>query len=152
MKRIVINMIYPKITFAILLMFYLSSTASAFIDDATVQYYVSIHNSMIDKAPQFIKDITGNETIDFNITRNDGSIYRTGLEMKNAHVSKIDKGGISNPTVSINATEDAVNRIIRSTDPLVTFMQELNSGGLAIQMHNLHDKGKGCPFLGLQFF
>ncbi len=141
-------MIYSELTFAILLAILLSlSVASAVIDNGTVQYYADIHNSMISNAPQFIKNIAGNATIDLNVTMNNGSIYRTGFEMKNAQVSNIIVGGVSNPFVSINATEDAVNKIMNSNDPLTAFMQEMSTGGIAIQMHNLHSEGRGCPFL-----
>ena len=143
-------MIYSKITFAILLVISLSlsaSIASAVIDNGTVQYYADIHNSMINNAPQFVKNLAGNATIDLNVTMNNGSIYRTGFEMKNAQVSKIIGGGVSYPLVSINATEDAVNKITSSNDPLSAFMQEMSNGGIAIQMHDPHSEGKGCPFL-----
>ncbi len=139
-------MIHPiTIVFILLAISLSSSVASAVIDNSTVQYYVSIHNSMIDNAPQFVKSLAGNETIDFNITRSDGSIYRIALEMKNAHVRKIDEGGISDSTVSINATEDAISRIIGSSNPLSAFLLEIRSGGLDIQMHH-GKKGTVCPF------
>jgi hypothetical protein len=141
-------MIYSKIIVAILLALSLSlPTASAVIDDAAVQYYVSAHNSMINNAPQFVKSLAGNETIDLNIMRDNGSIYHAGLEMKNAQVCKIIEGGASNPDVSINATEYAVNKILGSNDPLTVFMQEMNSGDISIQMHHSPNKSKGCPFL-----
>lgn len=146
-------MIYSIAMIAILLAISLSlSFASATIDNATVQYYVNMHNSMINNAPNFIKGLAGNETIDFNITRNDGSLYRTGLEMKNAHVSRIDEGGISNPAVSINATEDAVNAVIFSGDPVSAFLQEINSGCITIRMNHIHNGGKGGHFSGLPPF
>ncbi len=143
-------MIYSIAVIAILLA--LSSPlsiASAAIDNATVQYYVGIHNSRINNAPHFIKSLAGNETIDFNITRNDGSVYRTGLEMKNAHVCKIDEGGISNPSVSINTTEDAANEVIHSGNPVAAFLQKINSGCISIRMNHPHNGSKGGHFQGM---
>lgn len=131
-------MIYQIAMIASLLALSLSlSLASAAIDNATVQYYANIHNRMIDNAPYFIKSLAGNETIDFNITRNNGSLFRTGLEMKNAHVSKIDGGGISAPSVSINASEDAVDEVVRSDGPVVAFLKEINSGRITVRMHHV---------------
>ena len=142
-------MIYSITIIAVLLAIsLLSSIASATIDNATVQYYANIHNKIIDDAPQLIRSLAGNESIDFNITRNDGSLYRTGLEMINAHVSRIDEGGISNPGVSINATEDAVYRIVLSDNPFAAFMKELNSGYITIRMHHAKNEAKGGHFPG----
>ncbi len=141
-------MVYSITAVAIILTISLS-IASAIVDNSTVRHYVDIHNSMIDNAPQFVKNLAGNETVDCNITRNDGNIYRTGLEMKNAHVIKINEGGIVNPTVSINITEDAVTNILQSDDPLAAFMHEMNSRSVSIQMHHPHNSYRGGYFPGL---
>jgi hypothetical protein len=119
-----------------------SCVFAATIDNTTVQYYVNIYNSKIDNAPGILKGVLGNENIDISITRNNGSIYRTGLEMQNARISKTVEGGIADPTISINATEDSINRIRSSSDPISTFQQEREYGGIAIQGHTLAAKAK----------
>jgi hypothetical protein len=119
-----------------------SCVFAATIDNSTVQYYVNIYNSRIDNAPGILKSVVGNENIDISITRNDGSTYRTGLEMQNARISKTVEGGISNPTISINAMEDSINRIRSSSDPISTFQQEKEYGGIAIQGHTLAAQAK----------
>ncbi len=144
---------YPIIMLSILLIMSLSSfDASAVIDKATVQYYVDIHNSRIDNVPQILKSLIGNVRIDLNITRSDGSIYRTGLETKNARVCRILEGGIDDPAVSINATEDAVNKILSSNNPVAAFQQERNSDGIAIRMHHPQNDGKREGFPRLPSF
>lgn len=116
--------------------------SAATIDNSTVQYYVNIYNSKIDNAPDLLKSFIGNERIDLNIIRNDGSIYKTGFVMQNARISRIVEGGISDPTISINATEDSISRIQSSKDPISTFQQERNFGGINIQGNTLTTKIK----------
>ncbi len=125
---------YLILIFMILLMVSLCPHASAAtIDNSTVQYYVNIYNSRIDNAPDILKALVGNQRIDLDVIRNDGSIYKTGFEMQNARISSTVEGGISDPTISINATEDSINRIRSSSDPISTFQQERSYGGINIQ-------------------
>ena len=134
---------YLVLIFVILLMASLCPQVSAAtIDNSTVQYYVNIYNSRIDNAPDILKSFVGSERIDLNIIRNDGSIYRTGFVMQNARISSIVEGGVSDPTISINATEDSINRIRSSDDPISTFQQERNFGGINIQGNTLTTKIK----------
>ena len=129
--------------FVILLMASLCPQVSAAaIDNSTVQYYVNIYNSRIDNSPDILRSLVGSERIDLNIIRNDGSIYRTGFVMQNARISSIVEGGVSDPTISINATEDSINRIRSSDDPISTFQQERNFGGINIQGNTLTTKIK----------
>jgi hypothetical protein len=148
-----ITMIYSNILISILLAMSLSlSAASAAIDNATVQYYVDDHNSRIDNVPEILKNFIGNVRIDVNITNNDGSVYRTGLVMKDARVSRIVEGGIDDPTVSINATEDAIFKIIRSNNIMAAFQQEMNIGSISIRMHHPQTDGNRGSFAGLPSF
>ncbi len=134
---------YLILIFVILLMISLCPQVSAAtIDNSTVQYYVSTYNSRIDNAPDILKSVVGNERIDLNITRNDGSLYRTGFIMQNARISQTADGGIADPTISINATEDSINRIQNSSDPISQFQQERSFGGIDIQGNTLTTRVK----------
>jgi hypothetical protein len=117
------------------------------IDDGTVRSYANIYNHLINNAPQFVKGLIGNATIDLNITMSNGKMHHTGFEMENAWISRIVEGGISDPSISVNATEDAVNRVLCSNDPMTVFNQEMNSGDISIKMHDANGKVKGCPFI-----
>lgn len=119
-----------------------SPVFAASFDNSTVQYFVDVYNSRIDNAPGILKGLVGSERIDLNITRNDGSVYRTGFEMDNARISKTVEGGIGDPTISINATDDSINRIRNSDDPISTFKEERNYGGIDIEGHTLGTKIK----------
>lgn len=134
---------YSILALMVLLAMSLSlSMASAAVDNATVQYYVDSYNSRIDNAPAILKGIVGNERIELDITNNDGSVNKFGFETENARITRTVEGGISDPTISINATEDAMNRIRSSDDPLSTFQQERNFGGIDIEGRTLATKVK----------
>jgi hypothetical protein len=119
-----------------------SCVIAATIDNSALQYYLNAYNSRIDNAPGLLKSVIGSENIDLNITRNDGSVYRTGLEMQSAHISKTIEGGFGDPTISIDATEDSINRISSSNDPIGAFKQELSYGGIAIKGHDFATQAK----------
>lgn len=120
---------------------------AATIDNSTVQYYVNIYNSKVDNAPDLLKSAVGDERIDMSFTRNDGSSYRTALIMQNAHISQTIEGGISDPTITVNATEDSINRIRGSDDPVSQFQQERSFGGITIVGHTLKTRAIVVPLL-----
>ncbi len=116
--------------------------SAASLDNATVQSYVSVYNSRIDNAPQILKSILGNERIELEIANNDGSISKVGFETENARINKTVEGGVADPTISINATADAISRIRSSDDPISTFKEEMNRGSIVIQGNTLAAKLK----------
>ena len=65
-----------QILFAAILSMFLISLANAIsLDLPEMQKNVDVYNSKIDKAPVILKDILGNEKINMNITRDDGSLF-----------------------------------------------------------------------------
>ncbi|MFB3764385.1 MAG: hypothetical protein ACE14P_03950 [Methanotrichaceae archaeon] len=125
---------YLILIFVIVLMMSLCPQVSAAtIDNSTMQYYINIYNGKIDNAPDILKVLVGNQRIDLTITRNDGSVYKAGFVMQNAHISQTVEGGVADPTIVINATEDSINRIRSSSDPISQFQRERSFGGIDIQ-------------------
>jgi hypothetical protein len=72
--------------------------------------------------------------------------------MENAWISRMVEGGIGDPTISINATEDAANKIIAADDPLAAFLQEMNLGAIAVQMHHPCSAANGGRFTPFRSF
>ena len=73
------------ILFAAILLMLLISFANAFsFDMPEMQKNVDAYNSKIDNAPAILKGMLGNEKINLDITRDDGSVFRVGLDMVNA--------------------------------------------------------------------
>jgi len=114
----------------------LSVVAGASIDSAMVQKYVSVYNNRIGGSPEVIRSLVGNERVDLNVI-NDSSVYRVGFETENARVSRIVEGGIDNPSITINATDDAIDRIKSSDDPITEFQKERADNQVDVTGHNL---------------
>ncbi|OPY53303.1 MAG: hypothetical protein A4E48_00826 [Methanosaeta sp. PtaU1.Bin060] len=108
--------------------------AGASIDSATVHKYVNIYNNRIDGSPEVIKSLVGNEKVEVNVI-NGSRVYRVGIETENARVSRIVEGGIDNPSITINATEDAINRIKGSSDPISEFQKQRANSQVDIVGH-----------------
>ncbi len=107
----------------VMLLAIFSPVASASVDSAAVQKYVSIYNSRVDSAPEVIKSLVGNERVELNVI-NGSRVYKVGFETENARVSRIVEGGIDNPSITVNTTADAIERIKSSSDPVAEFQKE----------------------------
>lgn len=122
---------------ALFIMFLLTANTSfASIDDSTLQKYADIYNNEIEKAPNVLKGLVGNEEIGISIIRINGSLYKAGLEIENARIDKIVKGGIDSPSISINTTENAIHNVQYSKDPITAFQQEMDQGHVIINSNN----------------
>lgn len=110
--------------------------AGASIDSIMVQKYVGIYNGRVDSAPEVIRSLVGSERVELNVI-NDSRVYRVGFETQNARVSRIVEGGIDNPSITINATEDAINRIKGSSDPISEFQKERAERQVDVMGHTL---------------
>ena len=120
----------------------LVSSSNATLDLESMQRQADTYNSMIDKAPAILKDILGNEKINFVITRNDGSIFKAGLDMVNARIESTIDGGWTDPTIVITATESALDDVRRSNDPITAFQEQRNSGQINFEANGIMTKAK----------
>lgn len=132
------------------------SIAGAVVDSASIQYYVDIYNNRVDNAPDILKGLLGNERININITKNDGSILVTGFEMENARINRVVDGGVNDPTITVVTTEDAIDNIRSSDNPISTFQTERERGQVVIKGNSLTTRVKLDAILSstsvLQFF
>jgi hypothetical protein len=125
MKRLIL-----AITMLLMLSF---SIADAAFQSASIQGYVDTYNSRIDNAPDVLKGLLGDERVNINITRNDGSILSTGFVVENARVEDVVDGGIDDPTITVVTTESAINNIKSSDDPIAAFQEERDVGQVRIE-------------------
>jgi hypothetical protein len=110
------------------------SFANAFsIDMAETQKNVDIYNKNIDKAPGILLGIMGNEKINLDIAKDDGSVFLVGLDMKEGRINKTVVGGWNDPSIIITATENAINDTRRSKDPIATFQNERDKGQITFE-------------------
>ncbi len=122
------RMIRRILSAAIFLMLIVSFANAFSIDMAETQKNVDIYNKNIDKAPGILKGIMGNEKINLDIPKNDGSVFLVGLEMKEGRINKTVVGGWNDPSITITATENAINDTRRSKNPITTFQNERDKG------------------------
>ena len=146
---------YSILAAAMLLVLSLS-IAGAVVDSASIKYYVDIYNNRVDNAPDILKGLLGNEKININITKSDGSVLSTGFVMENARINQVVDGGVNNPTITVVTTEDAIDNIRSSDNPISTFQTERERGQVVIKGNSLTTRVKLDAILSstsvLQFF
>lgn len=121
----------------------LTSFANAFsLDMAETQKNIDAYNKNIDKAPAVLKGILGNEKINLDITRDNGSVFRVGLDMVSAEINNTVVGGWSDPSITITTTESAINNIRGAKDPIAAFQQERDQGQMTFEAKGLLAKAK----------
>jgi hypothetical protein len=127
---------------AILLVISISFASAVSIDTAGMKKNVEAYNNKVDKAPGILKAVLGNESINMEITKNDGSIFRAGLDVVNARIERTIEGGWSNPTIIITTTESAINKCVQSKDPISTFQEQRELGQINIETNGWIAKAK----------
>jgi hypothetical protein len=141
---------------ALLIMLSLSVASGISLDAASIQSYVDSYNGKIDNAPDVLKGMLGNEQVNVDITRNDGSLFQVGFDVKNAHIDSMVEGGLSDPSIVLTTTESAVANIKGSDDPITAFQSQMDLGQVRIEGENYIAKAKIAAVLSsggvLQFF
>jgi len=131
------------ILFAAISLMLLISFANAFsVDMAETQKNVDTYNKNIDQAPAILKGVMGNERIDLDITRNDGSVFRVGLDMVAGRINKTIAGGWRDPSITIATNENTINNIRRSKDPIAAFQKERDQGQITFEASGVLTKVK----------
>ncbi|NMB86696.1 MAG: hypothetical protein A4E44_01698 [Methanosaeta sp. PtaB.Bin018] len=132
-----------KILSSIILLLILTSFASALTySRAGIQGYVDTYNSNAEKAPDILKGLIGNETVNVDVTGNDGSVFHVGFEMVNARINRIVDGGFKDPSIVVVTTQSAITNVIHSTNPIAAFQKERDAGQVRVQGNNLLTKAK----------
>ena len=119
------------------------------------QENINSYNSKIDNAPDILKRLVGNEKINIDVIRNDGSVFRVGFVMENARINQAVEGGFSDASIILTTTENAVNTIRSSDNPIDTFQKQEDLGQVRIEGDNLLTKAKLSVVFSssvLQFF
>jgi len=117
---------------AVALAFAASAPGSA-ITFESIQHGVEIYNSGVETAPGVVKTLLGDEKIQVNISRANGTALLAGLETKNAVIVKTIEGEIEDPTIVLEAEEEAITRVYSSDDPVAAFQEAKNQGEISIR-------------------
>ena len=117
---------------ALALAFAASAPVSA-ITFENIQHGVDIYNSGVENAPGVVKTLLGDERIQVEITRADGTFLMAGLETKNAVIVGTIEGEIENPTIVVEAEEEAITRVYESDDPVAAFQEAKDQGKISVR-------------------
>lgn len=109
-----------------------SAPASALTFDS-IQHGVEIYNSGVENAPGVVKTLLGDERIQVEIARANGTALMAGLETKNAVIVKTIEGEIEDPTIVVEAKEEAITRVYESEDPVAAFQEAKDQGEIAVR-------------------
>jgi hypothetical protein len=143
------------LTMALLLVLSISLSSAITYSMEGTQENINSYNSKIDNAPDILKRLVGNEKINIDVIRNDGSVFRVGFVMENARINQTVEGGFSDPSIILTTTENAVNTIRSSDNPIDTFQKQEDLGQVRIEGDNLRTKAKLSVVFSssvLQFF
>ncbi len=98
-----------------------------------IQIYIDCFNKKTYKIPNIIRSLIGREKINLKMIYSDGSVLRTGFYIENGTIAKAVEGGLRNPTVTIAATESAIDHIESSRDIIGAANKEIKKGSLSIK-------------------
>jgi len=121
-------------TCAALIFLLLISLAGAYsLDMAGLQKYAATYNSNIDKAPGLLKSVLGSERVNLIITKDDGSVFRAGMNVQNGEIARLIPGGYSNATITVTTDQSTINQVVSAKDKITTFTSMVNNGKINIE-------------------
>ena len=121
------------LSLTVLLMLLISFADAFSLDMSGIQKDVATYNSMVDNAPSVLKSMLGSEKINLIITRDNGSVFRVGMDVVSAKIERTFAGGYSDSTIIITTTESAINEVVRSNDRIAAFQNLLDAGRISFE-------------------
>ncbi|HII07093.1 MAG TPA: hypothetical protein HA349_07240 [Methanotrichaceae archaeon] len=123
----------PFIFALLLALAFIASAPGSAITFDDIQHGVDTYNSGVENAPGIVKTLLGDERIQVNISRANGTTLQAGIETKNAVIVKTIDGEIEDPTIVVEAEEEAVAKVYESDDPVEAFQQAQKQGEISIR-------------------
>ena len=121
------------LSLAVLLMLLISFADAFSLDMPGIQKDVANYNSKVDNAPSILKAMLGSEKIDLIVTRDNGSVFRVGMDVVSARIERIVDGGYSDSTIIITTTEGAINEVVESKDRIAAFKKLTDAGQIRFE-------------------
>jgi hypothetical protein len=121
------------LSITVLLMLLISFADAFSLDMSGIQKDVATYNSKVDNAPSVLKSMLGSEKINLIITRDNGSVFRVGMDVVSAKIERTFAGGYSDSTIIITTTESAINEVVRSNDRIAAFQNLLDAGRIRFE-------------------
>ena len=121
------------LSLAVLLMLLISFADASSLDMPGIQKDVATYNSKVDNAPSILKNMLGSEKINLIVTRDNGSVFRVGMDMVSARIERTVDGGYSDSTIIITTTESAINEVGKSKDRIAAFKKQTDAGQIRFE-------------------
>lgn len=121
---------------AVLLMLLISFADAFSLDMPTTQKYANAYNNRIDNVPIVLKSMLGSEKVNMVVTRDNGSVFRVGMDMVSARIERTVAGGLSDPTIIVTTTQSAINEVVSSKDRIGAFRNMTDSGRIRFEAKN----------------
>lgn len=121
------------LSLAVLLMLLISFADASSLDMPGIQKDVANYNSKVENAPFILKNMLGSEKIDLIVTRDNGSVFRVGMDMVGARIERVVDGGYSDSTIIITTTESALNEVGKSKDQIAAFKKQTDAGQIRFE-------------------
>lgn len=121
---------------AVLLML-LASFASAFtLDMPGIEKQAAAYNSKVSSAPYVLTSMLGSEKINLAVTRNNGTVFRAGMDMVSARIEHVIPGGYSDASIIVTTTEGTIHDVVRSKEKISEFKNMTDDGRIKFETNN----------------
>jgi hypothetical protein len=114
-------------------MLLISATDAFTLDMAGVEKNAAIYNSNMESAPVVLTSMLGSEKINLIVTRNNGTVFRAGMDMVSAKIENIVDGGFKDPSIIITTTESAIDEVVLSKDRISEFKKLTDDGRIKFE-------------------
>lgn len=112
------------------------------LDLLCVEVNAANYNDNIDNAPFLLTSFLGDEKINLNIVRYNGTLFRAGLDMVDGRIENVAPGGYNDSTIVMNTSESAMNEVISSRDKISTFKNLTDEGRIDFQAEGWQARAK----------
>jgi len=121
------------LSIAILFAFLISVTDAFTLDMAGIEKSAAIYNSKIESAPYILTSMLGSEKINLIVTRDNGTVFRAGMDIVSAKIKRVVDGGFDDPSILITTTESAIDDVVLSKDKISEFKKLTDDGRIKFE-------------------
>jgi hypothetical protein len=126
-----------KIFFILAILVVLSVSVHAFeISSVNLDKIKSDYNSDLENIPWIVKMVAGTEKITIQI-QGQSSVSTLSLETKDGEIIYLGTDALENPTMLIKMTEEQIQEMLNSGNPLVSLADFLKSGKVQVEANGI---------------
>ena len=118
-----------KVLAAALILMFGSAAAIEVPDSEGLQQLKEEYNGQSDNVPGFVSTIVGGEKVNFRI-ENESTNETVGVAFEGVEITKIEKGGLEDPTLEAWTDQETINTIIESDEKYSELQEALNENDI----------------------